>query len=78
MSVNKYFSLKLIEPKWAGFRLDKYVMQKFNLPWSAAHKLIRSKYIYVLKPDNTKVQKDTAYKLEFGDTLSVKDSAMDW
>lgn len=73
-----YYTLKIIESKWMGFRLDKYVMQKMNLPWSASHKLIRSKHIYVLRPDNSVVEKDIAYKLQFGDTLSVKDSSLDW
>ena len=41
------------------------------MPWSAAHKLIRSKQAYILKFDGTKVEKDIAYKLESGDTLSI-------
>lgn len=49
-----------------------------KLPWSASHKLIRSKHVYILRPDNSKIEKDIAYKLQFGDTLSVKDSALDW
>ena len=49
-----------------------------SVPWSASHKLVRSKHVYVLRPDSTTVTKDTAYKLQLGDTLSVKDSAFDW
>jgi hypothetical protein len=61
--MNKYYSLKLIDPKWIGFRLDKYIMQKMSVPWSASHKLIRSKHVYVLRPDSATVSKDIAYKL---------------
>ena len=78
MSAKQYFSLKLIDKKWYGTRLDKYIMQKLGLPWSAAHKLIRSKQVYVLKSDGAKVEKDIAYKLDTGDTLSIKDEALDW
>ena len=55
---NKMYDLKLINQRWVGTRLDKYIMQKYGVPWSAAHKLIRSKRIYVLKPDGTQVAKD--------------------
>jgi 23S rRNA-/tRNA-specific pseudouridylate synthase len=53
-------------------------MQKLGLPWSAAHKLIRAKSVYILKTDGKVVEKDIAYKLETGDTLSVRDGAMNW
>jgi hypothetical protein len=53
-------------------------MQKLEVPWSASHKLIRAKSIYVLKPNGTKVEKDIAYKLEKGDTLSIKEGAINW
>ena len=72
------YSLKLVDKKWLGTRLDKYIMQKFGVPWSASHKLIRSKRIYILKTDGTRVEKDIAYKLAPGDTLSVKENAIDW
>lgn len=49
-----------------------------GVPWSAAHKLIRSKHCYILRPDSTQVSKDVAYKLQPGDVLSVKDSSFDW
>lgn len=74
----QHYSLRLIDARHTGVRLDKYVMQHMRLPWSAAHKLIRSKHVCVLRPDSTVVAHDIAYKLQHGDTLSVKDAALDW
>ena len=78
MSAPAKYTLKLIDARWCGTRLDKYLMQKMGVPWSASHKLIRSKHCYVLRPDSTTVMRDISYKLQPGDTLSIKDESIEF
>jgi hypothetical protein len=64
----------VIPKTYQGERLDRFVMTHFKLPWSVAHKLIRSKKAFVVKKHETEAEKkfvyrDAAYKIDKDDEL---------
>lgn len=65
-----------VPKQFEGERLDKFVMAHFQVPWTSAHKLIRTKKVFVqmptTKPANPEkpeevpsrfVYRDSAYKM---------------
>jgi hypothetical protein len=77
-------TVKVIPTTFKGERLDKFLMAHFKLPWTAAHRLVRSKKVFVVKdtwgkpttppPDGQEdlsrfVYRDSAYKIAVGDQL---------
>ena len=66
--------MEVIGNKWVDQRLDKVVMHRMDVPWSAAHKMVRAKGIYVRKPGTKEnVYKKVGYKIEKGDLLCITD-----
>jgi hypothetical protein len=50
-----------------GDRLDKFVMSHLGISWIAAHKLIRTKRVFVAQGDGVFIYRDSAYKLQDND-----------
>jgi len=74
---NHQFGLYAIDSNSVGFRFDKYVMSALDMPWSAAHKHIEGRSIFVFRPSmQIYVMKEVGYKLTEGDMLCVTDRLM--
>ena len=59
-------SLTQINQDFAGFRLDKFLCQKFDISFGLAQKLIREKKVKV-----NSARQDASYKLELADEVKI-------
>ena len=54
---------RVVIPKsYEGERLDKFVMYHFGMPWTAAHRLIRTKLAFVQKEKPASEEEKFVYK----------------
>ena len=81
----KYFTLREIDKRWIGQRLDKLVMQKLDVSWSGAQKFVRSNKVFVANKrgaggvldEDGFVLSQIAYKIKDGDIMCIDDKLLD-